>query len=465
MNKTKIICSIGPTCNNVQTLEKMIDAGMNVARFNMSHGTHESHKALIEAVKQARENKHTPIGILIDTKGPEIRIKQFKNGKISLKKDEMFTLTTEDVVGTKDCVSVTYSNLPKILKKNTKILLNDGNIEFCVEKIEEKNVLCRVINGGELSNNKSINIPGVDTEMPYLSQQDKSDLSFAKEMGASYVAISFVGSAKDVIEVKKYLKEIKFNNVKIIAKIESQKGVENFDEILRVSDGIMVARGDLGVEIDFVKIPILQKEFIKKCNDAGKISITATQMLESMINNTRPTRAEISDVANAVFDGTTSVMLSGETASGKYPIESVETMRRIALETESYVKSRNTPIVTHNTSKSLGYATYALSQTKDVKAIVVVTETGKTVQNISRFHPTVPIIACTPDVETYHKMSLFYGVYPVLDKTYKKMDEVNSSSLEKAKSTKIVKKGDKIVLVSGLKAGKSGNSLLVIKKI
>ncbi len=465
MNKTKIVCSIGPTCNDVESLKKMIDAGMSVARFNMSHGTHESHKILIDAVKQARENKHAGVAILIDTKGPEIRIKQFKDGRIVLKSGDMFTLTTEDCLGTQEYVSVTYAKLPKILKKNTKILLNDGNISLNVENIEGKNIRCRVLNGGELSNNKSINLPGINTEMPYLSEQDKSDLLFAKEVGASYIAISFVGCADDVLEVKKYLKKIKFNDVKIISKIESAQGVKNFDEILRVSDGIMVARGDLGVEIDFVQIPVRQKEFIKKCNDAGKISITATQMLESMIHNPRPTRAEISDVANAVFDGTTAIMLSGETASGCYPIESVDTMKRIAIETENYAKSITTPIFTHNTSKSLGYATYALSQTKDVKAIIIVTKTGKTAENISRFRPTVPIIACTPNIETYHKMSLLYGVHPMLDKEYKRIDDVNSSSFEKAQATGLVKKGDKVVLVSGLHAGKSGNNLLVIKKL
>ncbi|MBE7076068.1 MAG: pyruvate kinase [Clostridiales bacterium] len=465
MNKTKIVCSIGPASNDVETIEKMIDAGMNVARFNMSHGTHESHKQLIDAVKQARINRNAPIGIMIDTKGPEIRIRQFENGKIFLDNGDKFVLTTNDVLGTQEKVSVTYKNLPKILKKGAKILLNDGNIELKVEKTSKTEVFCVVVDGGELSNNKSINLPGINTDMPYLSEQDKADMLFAKEMNADFLSISFVNCAEDVLAVKQYLKQINFKDVKIISKIESEEGVANFDKILKVSDGIMVARGDLGVEVDFVKIPIFQKEFIKKCNKNGKIVITATQMLESMISNPRPTRAEISDVANAIFDGSSAIMLSGETASGEHPIKTVETMKRIAVETENNTFFSNSAIETHNTSKSLGYGAYALSKTKNVEAIVVVTKTGATAENISRFKPNMPIIACTPDEKAFNKMSILYGVVPILDKTYKNMDTINQSSLEKALSTGLVKKNDKVVLVSGLKAGRSGSSLLVIKKL
>ena len=335
MNKTKIVCSIGPASCKVETIEQMIDAGMSVARFNMSHGTHDSHKTMIDAVKTARENKGASVGILIDTKGPEIRVKQFEKGKVVLKDNDTFVLTSKDVAGTAEKVSITYKNLPKIIKKDAKILLNDGNIELKVTKTTATEITCLVVHGGELSNNKSINIPGIKTDMPYLSETDKADIAFAKEMDADFIAISFVNCAEDVQDVRNYLKEIKFTNVQIISKIESEEGVKNFDKILKLSDGIMVARGDLGVEIDFVKIPILQKEFISKCNQAGKIVITATQMLESMIQNARPTRAEISDVANAVFDGSTCIMLSGETASGNFPVETIKTMKRIALESES----------------------------------------------------------------------------------------------------------------------------------
>lgn len=465
MNKTKIVCSIGPASCDINILEKMIQAGMDVARFNMSHGTHQSHKTMIDAVKQARANLNRPIGIMIDTKGPEIRIKQFENDKIQLKDGDKFILTTKEIVGTRDIVSITYKNLPKILKKGAKILLNDGNVELCAEKIKPNEIICKVVHGGELSNNKSINLPGIKTDMPYLSEQDKQDITFAKEMRADFLAISFVNSPEDVLSVKKYLSEINFKNIQIISKIESEEGVANYDKILKVSDGIMVARGDLGVEIDFVKIPILQKQFIKKCNHEGKIVITATQMLESMITNSRPTRAEISDVANAIFDGTTATMLSGETASGKFPVESIETMKRISLEAENFTACSNAQITTHNTSKSIGYAAFATSQTKDVKAIVVVTISGKTAQNISKFRPKVPIIACTPNANTYHKMSMLYGVVPILDKSYKNIDEINNSALEKALSTNLVRCGDKVVLVSGQVAGKSGNNIMVIKKL
>ena len=465
MNKTKIVCSIGPASCDLETVEKLIDAGMSVARFNMSHGTHDSHKAMIDVVKQARKNKNTSVGIMLDTKGPEIRIKQFEKGKVTLKNGEFFTLTTKNILGNEEKVSITYDKLPKVVSVGTKILLNDGNIELRVEKLKAHEIVCCIVNGGELSNNKSINIPGVKTEMPYLSEQDKNDLQFAKEMNVDYIAISFVNCADDVLQVKKYLKNINFCDAKIISKIESEEGVKNFDTILKVSDGIMVARGDLGVEIDFVKIPILQKIFIDSCNENGKLVITATQMLESMISNPRPTRAEISDVANAVFDGTTAIMLSGETASGKHPIESVSTMKRIAIETENYTDTSLPTIETQNISKSLGYAVYALSQTKGVEAIVVVTKTGETAENVSRFKPKVPIIACTPSEKVFNKMSLLYGVTPILDKNYKNMEAINQSSLEKALETNLVKKGDKVVLVSGLKAGQSGNSLMMIKKL
>ncbi len=465
MNKTKIVCSIGPTSCQVETLEKLIDAGMDVARFNMSHGTHESHKKMIDAVKTARKNKNASIGIMIDTKGPEIRIKQFENGKIKLLEGEKFTLTAKDIVGNEEKVSITYKNLPKVLEKGTKILLNDGNIELKVDKTTATDIVCTVVHGGELSNNKSINLPGVKTEMPYLSEQDKKDLLFAKEINAEFIAISFVNYGEDVLEIKKYLKEIKFTSPKIISKIESEEGVKNFDKILKHSDGIMVARGDLGVEIDFVKIPFLQKDWISKCNEAGKITITATQMLESMILNARPTRAEISDVANAVFDGSTNVMLSGETASGQFPVEAVTTMSRISLEAENYIEGLETPIKTHDTSKSLGYAAYSLSRTDDIKAIIAVTKTGETAENISRFRPNVPIIACTPSEKTYHQMSILYGVIPVMDKNYKNIDELNKSSLEKAMKTGYVNKGDKVVLVSGLVAGKSGSNFMMIKQL
>lgn len=465
MNKTKIVCSIGPSCYSEEVVEKLARNGMNVARFNMSHGTHESHKAMIDVVKKVREKLNMSIGIMIDTRGPEIRIKDFKDGEIFLNVGDEFTLTTRDVIGDKNIVGVTYKNLPKILKIGSKILLNDGVVELSVKKITGTDIHCEVKTSGVLSNHKSLNLPGIKTDMAYLSEQDKKDIAFAKEMNADFLSISFVSYPDDVKDVKEYLKEIKFTSVKIISKIESVDGVKNFDKILNCSDGIMVARGDLGVEVDFVKLPILQKEFIKKCNEQGKISITATQMLESMIFNKRPTRAEISDVANAIYDGTTAIMLSGETASGKYPVESVATMRKIAEEVEDNIPHHPVEFKTNNTTLSIGYAVCSLANTEDVKVINVVTKTGETAKFVSRFKPRAPIVACTPDKKTFYQMSMLYGVLPVLEKEYKNMDDVLKNGLERTKQTGLVKKGDKIVQTGGMKAGKSGSNLLMVKKV
>ena len=464
MNKTKIICSIGPSCDDVKILEKMAQNGMNVARFNMSHGTHESHKAMIDKIKVVREKLGVSIGIMIDTKGPEIRVRDFENGSVFLKQGDEFTLTTRDVVGNEKEVAVTYKNLPRILKKGNKILLNDGVIELQVKKLTNTDCVCQVMTSGTLSNHKSINIPGVKTDMPYLSEQDKADLMFAKEVDADFLSLSFVSEANDVKAVRDYLREIKFTTPLLISKIESVDGVKNFDKILSLSDGVMVARGDLGVEVEFMKLPILQKEFIKKCNEQGKISITATQMLESMIFNKRPTRAEVSDVANAIFDGTTAIMLSGETASGNFPIESVNTMRKIAEEMEAHLKFEPTPFKTHNTTASIGYAVCSLAQTENVKAINVGTKTGVTAKNVSRFRPQIPIIACTPTSKIFYQMSMLYGVIPVLEKEYKNMEEVLKHGLEHTIATKLVESGDKIVQTGG-RAGMSGSNLLMVKKI
>ena len=465
MNKTKIICSIGPSCDSEEILEKMVKNGMNVARFNMSHGTHESHRAMIDKVKRVREKLGVSVGIMIDTKGPEIRVKNFENGSVFLSEGSEFTLTTRNIVGNEKEVMVTYSNLPKILKKGNSILLNDGIIELQVKKLTSTDVVCDVITSGMLSNHKSINIPGVKTDMPYLSDVDKSDLLFAKEVDADYIALSFISEPNDVKDVRDYLKEIKFTSPQLFSKIESVDGVKNFDKILSISDGVMVARGDLGVEVEFIKLPILQKVFIQKCNEQGKVSIIATQMLESMIFNKRPTRAEVSDVANAIFDGTTAIMLSGETASGKYPVESALTMRKIAEEMEGHLLFEPAPFKTHNTSSSIGYAVCSLAQTENVKAINVVTKSGATARKVSRFRPQIPIVACTPLAKTFYQMSILYGVVPVLEKEYTNMNDVLKNGLERTKETKLVKSGDKVVQTGGLKAGMSGSNLLMVKKL
>ena len=334
MKKTKIVCTIGPASSDLETAKKMIKAGMNVARFNMSHGNHESHGALVSIIKKAREEMNACVALMIDLKGPEIRIRQFENGKVVLKRGQKFVLTTQNVMGTQDYVSVNYSKFPKIVQKGAKILLNDGLIELKVLDTNSDSVLTGVVVGGELSNNKSINLPGCKLEMDFLSESDKRDIDFAKQIDADILSLSFVSSPKDVLDVKKYLAKIGFDNVKLVSKIENSVGVENLEEIVKVSDGVMVARGDMGVEIEYEKIPSIQKKIIKLCRKYGKVSITATQMLESMITNPRPTRAEISDVANACIDGSTCVMLSGETSAGAYPIESISAMRKIIEECE-----------------------------------------------------------------------------------------------------------------------------------
>ena len=338
MKKTQIICSIGPASHDVEILQKMIENGMNIARFNMSHGTHESHKELIENVRLASKKTKRKVDIMIDTKGPEIRLKTFENGKIFLNDGDVFVLTTNDVIGNQNMVAVTYKNLPKVVKKGTKILIDDGKVELRVEKTNKTDILCTVVDGGDLKDRKSLNLPGTDTKMTFLSEQDKADLMFAKEMNADYISLSFVSFPENVVETRKYLDSIGLEHVKIISKIESADGVKNFDKILKVTDGIMVARGDLAVEIDYVKIPYLQKAFIKKCNKANKPVVVATQMLASMTGEPRPTRAEISDVANAVYDGTDMIMLSEETTSGNFPAESVHAMRMIANEAEKTKK-------------------------------------------------------------------------------------------------------------------------------
>lgn len=338
MNNTKIICSLGPSSNTAKTLAEMIEAGMDIARFNMSHSTHELHKKSFNELKKAIKKTGKHVSVLLDTKGPEIRIRDFKDGKITLKAGHKFVITTQDTLGDEKQVSVNHPNFPNVLKKGDIIFVNDGAVKLSVEKTTKDSVVTKVINGGVLSNKKSINIPGIDTGLEFLNDKDKSDLAFAKEIEAEYIALSFVSHKEDVLAARAFLKDNGLADIKIISKIESVQGIENFDEILKVSDGIMVARGDLGVEIDFALIPHLQKEMIKKCKKSKKFVVTATQMMETMTTNPIPTRAEVSDVANAVFDGTSAIMLSGETASGNHPALVIKTMRHIADEAEKHIK-------------------------------------------------------------------------------------------------------------------------------
>lgn len=468
MNKTKIVCTIGPSCNDVEILKDMMRAGMNVARFNMSHGNHESHKEMIDKVKQARFELGLPVAIMMDTKGPEIRIKQFEKGKVNLKVGQDFALTTQSVVGDNSIVSVTYMGLPEIVRKGTRILLNDGLIELKVKSKSSDVIYTEVVVGGELTNNKSINIPSVELNMDYLSETDKSDLAFGAEQGVDCYSISFVNHKEDVVAVREYLKSIGEESAFIISKIESAKGVENMDEIISASDGVMVARGDMGVEIDFEKLPHIQKEIIKKAKDQGKYTITATQMLESMVNNIRPTRAEISDVANAIYDGTSAIMLSGETSAGKHPIEAVSTMQKIAEETEKTIDYKHGLIQfmpTDNVTCGIGYASCALATSLDAKAILVTTTTGSSAENISRFRPSCDIIALTPNCDVYYKLGMFWGVTALLDKMYYDTDALLRSARERAVQSGVVHQGDVVIQTAGIMTGVSGSNMLVVSEI
>ena len=467
MRKTKIICTLGPSSNTKDIIKQMALAGMNVARLNMSHGTHESHRSLISLVKQVRNELHLPIAIMIDTKGPEIRICQFENAFIKLEAGETFTLTTDTVLGNQKRVGVTLKSFNKLVKVGSIVLINDGLVKLQVEQIKSKNVICRVLVGGVLSNNKSINIPGVNLDKEYLSDIDKQDLLFGIEQDADIYAISFVGSKNDVLSVRKFLNENGSNNALICSKIESQRGVDNLQEIIEVSDSLMVARGDLGVEIAFEKIPFVQKMMIKKCIDNGKNVITATEMLESMIYNIRPTRAEISDVANAVEDGSSAVMLSGETSAGQNPVLSIQTMASIIEEKEKDLKycisEQEEPA--KDVSNGIGLASVDLASSLNAKAIVVVTNSGAAAKSVSRYRPIAPIIACTPNVKSFNQMSLYWGVVPVLDNNYEDTDSMLRSAREKAKQTKLVKKGDMIVQTASILAEKSGSNLVLVEKI
>ena len=455
MNKTKIVCTIGPSCSDIDTLKEMMHAGMSVARFNMSHGTHESHKKLMDLVKQARFELGLPVAIMLDTKGPEIRIKQFKTGKVMLEKGQNFALTTENVAGDETIVSVTYEKLPAIVSKGTRILLNDGLVELEVIKKTSTVIYTEVTVGGELSNNKSINIPSVELNMNYLSENDKSDLAFGVSQDVDCYSISFVNSARDVEDVRNYLASLGKKDSFIISKIESAKGVEKMDEIIDASDGIMVARGDMGVELPMEYVPLVQKRIIKQCNKAGKIVITATQMLESMTENPRPTRAEVSDVANAIYDLTGAIMLSGESAMGKYPVQCVETMSRIAHATEEAINydkriaRRNLDFGMMDYEFYLDHSICSAARQMHAKAIFAYTEAGNTPRIISSLLPSCPVIAVTKDEKTYRQLSIVSDVIPLLVNEEGKPKEIIAKGIEKAKALDLVKSGDVIAIAGG----------------
>lgn len=467
LRKTKIVCTMGPASLKEDVIEKMFRAGMNVARFNFSHGTHDYHREGIELFRKVRDRLKLPAAILLDTKGPEIRIGTFESSKITLEKGKTFTFTTNDVVGNDEMVSITYKSLPSELKADDKLLLDDGRLELRVISLTETDIVCKVITGGELSGRKGINIPNVHLNMPYISEQDEKDLRFGIEMDVDFVAASFVRSKNDVIELRKLLNYYGGHSIKIIAKIENAEGVENFDEILANCDGIMVARGDMGVEIEFEKLPGIQKKFIRKCYQAGKMVITATQMLETMIHSKTPTRAEITDVANAVFDGTSAVMLSGETAMGDHPAHVVEVMAKIAERAEmDAMEMGNYDGVKYDSDFSdltNAICDAACTTARDIraKAIVAVTNSGTTARRVSKFRPSEAIVAATPQKKTFHQLSLSWGVCPVLALNQDDTDRLFLHAIDCARQLDIVNKGDKVVITAGVPLRQSGTTNLL----
>ena len=463
MRKTKIICTLGPATDSV--LPDLIRAGMNVARMNFSHGSHEEHKARMDAVKAARRELGMPVGIMLDTKGPEIRTKTYKDGKIEIIEGQEFILTTRDIEGDEHIVSITYEGLPADVQPGTRILIDDGLIAFSVKEIRDgTDIVCTALNGGPLSNRKSINVPGISLNMPFVSQKDSEDIEFGLSQGIDFIAASFTRSAQDVRDIKAILKANGKEDVEIIAKIENMEGVNNIQEILDEANGIMVARGDLGVEVPFEELPEYQKSIIKTCISRGKRVVTATQMLESMAKNPRPTRAEVSDVANAVYDGTSAIMLSGETSVGKYPVETVKTMSMIAENAEKtihYDRRRATRLEFQNMNvagdlKTLAISHATCSTTADLgaKCIVAFTESGSTARAVSTYRPGAPIIAATPNEKTFHRLSMSWGVKPVVvPKRPTSGTELYDLSEQAAVSSVELRVGDIITITAGMPVG------------
>ena len=463
MRKTKIVCTLGPATDDPKILRALMLGGMNVARMNFSHGTHEEHKIRMDKFKEMRDSLNLPIALMLDTKGPEIRIKKFKDGEIELQTDDIFTLTTRDIEGDSTIVSVTYNNFAKELQQDDNILIDDGLVALKVKQIMGDDVICVVQNGGKLSNNKSINLPGISITMPYMSEKDKGDILFGIQNDFDYIAASFVRSASDVMEIKKILASNNGSDIKIISKIENLEGVENANQIIDVSDGLMVARGDMGVEIPLEDLPIVQKRLIKDCYKVGKAVITATQMLDSMVRNPRPTRAETTDVANAIYDGTSAIMLSGETAVGKYPVEALETMARIAERTESAIdyKKRFNNInfaFETNITNAISHATCMTAHDLDVSAIITVSRSGHTARMVSKFRPINPIICATPIAKVYRQLALCWGVMPILSEEKDTTDHLFEHAVERAMKTNLVKNGDLVVITAGAPVGVSGTT-------
>lgn len=465
MRKTKIVCTIGPASETEEIMTGLCKAGMNVARLNFSHSTHEEHQRRIDLIKKVRSELKVPIAIMLDTKGPEYRIKTFKNQKIMLKDGDYFVFTSDDIIGDETRVAVSYPNLPNELSVGDTILLNNGLLTFEVVNISGTNIECSVIIGGELSDRKSMSFPGKVMKQEYLSEQDKKDIAFGVQNDVDYIACSFVSKKQDLIDVHNYLKELNADDIELIAKIENQSGFDNIEEICEACDGIMIARGDMGVEIPFKMLPAIQKKLITKCRLLGKRVITATEMLESMINNPRPTRAEISDIANAVYDGTSAIMLSGETAAGKYPIESVKVMAEIAETTENNIhynkRFHNAEFKIRSSVDAISHSTCGMAIDLDAKAIVACSLSGMTARMVSRFRPTVPILGLTTDERSYRRLSLSWGVIPAMCERFSSTDVLFYTAKKIAETDLGLNKGDKIIITGGDTSGTSGNTSLI----
>ncbi len=472
MRKTKIVCTIGPATDDSNVMRELMLAGMNVARFNMSHGDYETHEKRFRMVENLRKELDLPVATLLDTKGPEIRLGKFVDDKpVEIYDGDVYVLTTEDILCDNQRGSISFKKLPRDVSIGTRILINDGVIELLAEKVTKDEITCRVIHGGTLSNNKGINVPGVKLSMPYLSESDMNDLEFGAKMGFDFIAASFVRTAADINYLRKFTHSLGWFDVRIIAKIENTDGVENIDEILEAADGIMVARGDMGVEIPFERIPAIQKELIHKGYNAGKQVITATQMLESMITNPRPTRAEITDVANAIYDGTSAIMLSGETAAGAYPVEVVKTMALIAETTENnidykgeFASRRTEP--NNNIAEAIAHATVTTAHDLNARAIITVSLGGQTARLISKYRPSCPIICCTTGETAQRQMNMSWGVIPLIIGEKHSTDELFSAAVESAESYGLVQDGDIVAITAGVPIGVSGSTnMLKVAKI
>ena len=477
--KTKIICTLGPATDKGDVLRQLITEGMNVARFNFSHGSYEEQKARLDKLVALRKELGRPVAALLDTKGPEIRLRDFKEGKVELKAGQTFTLTTEEIEGDVNRVAITYKNLPNDVKPGDRILIDDGLIGMEVVSItpveaakadedgnQPMDINCRVLNSGFVSNKKGVNVPNVELTMPYISEKDYNDIVFGIENDYDYIAASFVRTADDVLEIRQILKEKGGTDIKIISKIENMQGVQNIDEIIRVSDGVMVARGDMGVEIPLEDVPVMQKMIIKKCYESGKIVVTATQMLDSMMKNPRPTRAESTDVANAIYDGTSAIMLSGETAAGAYPVEALQTMVRIAMRTEQDINywyrfhARHTQVDPDMTS-AISHATCTMSEDLNAAAIITVTKSGRTARMVSKYRPATPIVCGCLTEKVYRQMGLCWGIHPLLLEEKNNADDLFDYAVDATEKAGYISRGDVVILTAGVPLGVSGTTNLI----